>query len=1239
MAPDGAGAPRSRSADADSSDDSSDEEDIGDTAAGGLMKNCVGVPGLMHILHNLSLHVSSSMEHWEEFYDQLQNIDMLLSTPYRRRLLVDTCIRGTSYRHAEADFLAGTPQLYEKRWSVVQQFLVKAKPLLLMLRVAWQQQAFDESARSANNDEDQDQDCHHDDGEETSGRGRAFSSAMLSKTLRSNFFFAYMSMCMQVHGVISSACGWAEGCECHDIFLQGVSRHFRAKAMAADFGKHTTTCPLQGMRLPELVADMHDKILKSAADCNFAELLEDTAGWCAPAEWQVVARDFHAAAAHLQFEFKLKMHFTQTLPWSLAALAHHDQAVARRCAKQAMDVYDNMAPHLREHVHRKAKRFLDPQRGLRSEIAKFCDGADRSSLSLRARRSIATFRFMSIAERIVESSHKDVKKSAGYDRAGPVAVSLSVRTSVVLEGPLLRGSSVNTAADYIDGIGSVVRQVEVARRPQDIIRRLHLSRHPDMAHLQQQQLCRGPGRPRLQYSEWYTKLAQIVYRCDLESHHTAFQGQEKSHKSMAAKAKRDIAKLTQEKAPKLSGGAVLAFHMVQHIRETVDEGAVVSLPCGAWNLTNLRESLAQQPRIASEKPPAQALPRRDCEREDGNCVGPVRLDGDPEALEGLATQAANGSLSGSRLFKIVHKHPRRVKTIPLGVLGSSSRVHDQALAVTPMPLIAEAEDGIHVRLLGNNRNVELALAGPFTHADVELFRGSGRAHGAYAWQPAAGTSGGHALYALHGFCTPDHDHDSQDVAELVSKPLREMLAHRAIVGAPPPCTSWRLHESDPCTPVLMQMLTGGFVCLERSAGGWNLWRLTQHGLRGIEFTTHLHKPLPLCDVRESVALKDATIFELLLRLQDNGWTWQALPKIKAARGDIEPYRLGGPKVWRTAGHTVLASYLQCLLQAKELKDKHGVDAIPHGQFELVYKRLLQGKKWDALASIEDAQLRRRQPLAVDVGEGDSDQGEQPALHDAPPINDDVPHEGGSAGQPGSSDDDCDPGEGGANLAIEPALGRAEAPEAGPASVHHDAHGRAVLDMRGSWGCFKFSVYPPGPSGGRFGVLQAVCPWHARSSVSGCKKSISIADRTAAARDEAMRMAKFWCVQASRFERQWEHVFAADVIGPAPSDHTLESMRLDEGPRPGSVEDDTTFYNKSAGSDRGSVRRQRRNRKASADEGQQALPASASNSELQPDADSLEPRPKRRKRAEAAGLIIQLTIKTILFIYTVLNTIY
>ena len=115
------------------------------------------------------------------------------------------------------------PQLYEKRWSVVADFLKVAWPQVLVLRHVW----YDIFAGS--------------------NAQLTVDAKALQEALHSSLFLAYYQMALFFHAHLEEIPNWSEACSCH-AWPHG-EKNAMPLAVKEDF-QEKTACPLANMRAP-----------------------------------------------------------------------------------------------------------------------------------------------------------------------------------------------------------------------------------------------------------------------------------------------------------------------------------------------------------------------------------------------------------------------------------------------------------------------------------------------------------------------------------------------------------------------------------------------------------------------------------------------------------------------------------------------------------------------------------------------------------------------------------------------------------------------------------------------------------------------------------------------------------------------------------------------------------------------------------------------------------------------------
>ena len=150
------------------------------------------------------------------------------------------------------------------------------------------------------------------------------------------------------------------------------------------------------------------------------------------------------------------------------------------------------------------------------------------------------------------------------------------------------------------------------------------------------------------------------------------------------------------------------------------------------------------------------------------------------------------------------------------------------------------------------------------------------------------------------------------------------------------------------------------------SSGASRFQLTQEAMSKLETGAVYTSSRQVFAVR-ALPLPQLTGFEMARTLQLQGWSWHVMPKAVKDRQGLEHNTSLASGVWYSAGKTLVTPYLQCLLSASQLRDKYGVQAIPHYLASPVkqYTNLLRGEA-------VDVDLRRAPPRLALHNEFDDD---------------------------------------------------------------------------------------------------------------------------------------------------------------------------------------------------------------------------------------------------------------------------
>ena len=96
----------------------------------------------------------------------------------------------------------------------------------------------------------------------------------------------------------------------------------------------------------------------------------------------------------------------------------------------------------------------------------------------------------------------------------------------------------------------------------------------------------------------------------------------------------------------------------------------------------------------------------------------------------------------------------------------------------------------------------------------------------------------------------------------------------------------------------------------------------------------------------------------------------------------------------------------------------------------------------------------------------------------------------------------------------------------------------------SWGTAGFRITYRAPAPGcTYGAWQGRCPFHQRSAVTKCTKSISMSNSTDENRERCLNMVKHWLLQAGRFDRAWKHQAWQPTSSETPGPDVLEAQAV------------------------------------------------------------------------------------------------
>ena len=267
-------------------------------------------------------------------------------------------------------------------------------------------------------------------------------------------------------------------------------------------------------------------------------------------------------------------------------------------------------------------------------------------------------------------------------------------------------------------------------------------------------------------------------------------------------------------------------------------------------------------------------------------------------------------------------------------------------------------------------------------------------------------------------------------------------------------------------------------------------QLSQLGITSLRTGACFEASQPVFAPRTALPLKDCTPFELGMILQERGWQWQLMPRKVKDRQGLAHDTNQAVGAWYTLGKTILPAYARCLLSCTELRERHGLQMIPHYTKRPLkdYELLLQGKPIPTAEpthrqALQDFQQEFPEDVPIEFHElvdheGGGDESEEDVEYWLGEILDgeDIALQDEMPDPPVEPDNELEP----------------------PAPADEDEPQRPRKQRRGrdpkrgelcaeQWGCFEIARKRAGDVET---ALECRCKFHRLNDQTGCKRTIS-----------------------------------------------------------------------------------------------------------------------------------------------------
>ena len=763
------------------------------------------------------------------------------------------------------------------------------------------------------------------------GPAARFVAADLTFALSSHMFHVYMQMVMSLFNIVGDLSSWFEGCACHNNLLK-KRRNIRSAKKELEQSGSTCFCSMKGKRAPELAAGCLKTVfqqLVSLKQTSLLQLMHEKQ--LSQEDEMLVMQDFEAGRGYVQLGLAVKFNFWGKLPWRLAALSHADPDVARAAAADMLQTTVGLdVPNPSLVHHPVTLKFLGPDSSLRPMLQSFADGEGMSrELQLEAYK----LAFMPVVERSIEAKHSLISRRVQKNWRSGRIVSLTLRVPEI---------KAEFAADR-SFQQKLVDAFALVRDPMNAARQLGIQEHPDLVHA----LFSGFHHARV------TGIVnRIVYRCDLESKYASYTEARKKHEQESSKRARLADKqMAQLVAPEQSAGSQQVRRRTAHehydlmLRQAVQDHfthLVSSSP------EPLMYSLDLAPSTSGNAPSLTPL---DAAFEGEKVFGIQRASAVPVLSSDVAEfdeKEQQFRFQGAEVvhFQVVHASPRHMHTVPMP-RAAGKRLGKGQIAVTVHSLIDQGDGARRVQLDPVSQGETcVAILAHVAEGDLDTLR-----------ETFTQFSLGQMSYNIKGFLPQQCPSCVEAVSQLVR------------AGAfPDSAAHVRVAMVDGRVPVeWLELEAAGFVTrVPAGEGETKTFRLTSRAVVSLQAVAELKHPKLVCEPRSDIPRADCSVYELVQKLERDGWSWSRLPTSVQKRKELG-YASDSAKNFYSLGGPPHPLYLQCLLQADALREL-GVELIPHWSPSpaATYKNLLKGETAPAPG-------QRRLALLDDVDDGGENQ--------------------------------------------------------------------------------------------------------------------------------------------------------------------------------------------------------------------------------------------------------------------------
>ena len=331
------------------------------------LSRSVGIPGMLHIVHNSSKDLSRGMPNFESVISQAQQVSRLLRRKDSRERLLETCFNDPTGRVLEASIRKFDAKLNPGRWGSVAECVKQLLEIEPILRWGWDLSKY---------------------GNVQGRQDLAFEGVdirSIDSAITSPIFWGYVRMLESLTKMVQAALSWTESCICHG--------DLNFAELPGDIRKQVATCPLRGCRAPELAAGDFMSVLRQVSSTSLAHFMTTLPRDIEAAVRASLVDEYQRGKSHLLFVLSLRLQHWRLPPWSVFGCAHLNPRISKEFIQRSL------------RVASRHPLVVELQTGdLALQAQQYLDGVALGDLRLLS-QFLGKLLFCPVAERLVEGDH------------------------------------------------------------------------------------------------------------------------------------------------------------------------------------------------------------------------------------------------------------------------------------------------------------------------------------------------------------------------------------------------------------------------------------------------------------------------------------------------------------------------------------------------------------------------------------------------------------------------------------------------------------------------------------------------------------------------------------------------------------------------------------------------------------------------------------------------------------------